>query len=88
MFYAVYNATVPKVNVCSGKAYGSAYTAMNSRSLGADMVYAWQDAEIGMMDADLAARIMYADADAATLKEKADAYRKLQSSPESAAGRG
>lgn len=88
MIYAFSNATVPKVNVIIGKAYGSAYTAMNSRSLGADMVYAWQDAEIGMMDADLAARIMYADADAATLKEKADAYRKLQSSPESAAGRG
>ena len=71
-----------------GKAYGSAYVAMNSKSLGADMVYAWPDAEIGMMDADLAARIMYADADRAAQKEKAARYRDLQSSPASAAGRG
>ena len=41
---------------------------MNSKSIGADLVYAWDNAEIGMMDASLAAKIMYADADAAELK--------------------
>ena len=46
------------------------------------------NAEIGMMDASLAAKIMYADADAQTLKEKADEYRALQSGVESAARRG
>lgn len=86
--YAFANATVPKVNVIIGKAYGSAYVAMNSKSVGADMVYAWPAAEIGMMDAALAAKIMYAGADAAALKEKADEYRELQSSPVSAARRG
>lgn len=86
--YAFADATVPKVNVITGKAYGSAYVAMNSRAIGADMVYAWPDTEIGMMDASLAAGIMYPDADAAVLKEKADEYRRLQSSPDSAAGRG
>lgn len=86
--YAFADATVPKVNVIVGKAYGSAYVAMNSKSIGADMVYAWPEAEIGMMDADLAAKIMYADADAQTQREKAEAYRQLQSSPASAAGRG
>ena len=86
--YAFADATVPKVNVVIGKAFGSAYIAMNSKAVGADMVYAWPSAQIGMMEADLAAKIMYAGADAATLKEKAAEYKELQSSPLSAARRG
>ena len=86
--YAFANATVPKVNVIIGKAYGSAYITMNSKSVGADMVYAWPQAEIGMMDAKLAAKIMYANADAATINEKASEYKELQASPLSAARRG
>ena len=86
--YAFANATVPKVNVIIGKAFGSAYVTMNSKSTGADMVYAWPTAEIGMMDAVLAAKIMYAGSDAETLKEKAAQYKELQSSPLSAARRG
>ena len=86
--YAFANATVPKVNVVIGKAFGSAYVAMNSKSIGADIVYAWATAEIGMMDANLAAKIMYANSDSATVKEKAAEYRELQSSPLSAARRG
>lgn len=86
--YTFANATVPKVNVIIGKAFGSAYVAMNSKSVGADMVYAWPTAEIGMMEAELAAKIMYADSDAATQKEKALQYKELQSSPLSAARRG
>ena len=83
--YAFANATVPKVNVIVGKAFGSAYVSMNSKSIGADLVYAWPTAEI---DAKLAAQIMYADADAETLNEKAAEYKELQSSPNSAAARG
>ena len=86
--YAFANATVPKVNVIVRKAFGSAYVSMNSKSIGADLVYAWPTAEIGMMDAKLAAQIMYADADAETLNEKAAEYKELQSSPNSAAARG
>ena len=86
--YAFANATVPKVNVIVGKAFGSAYVSMNSKSIGVDLVYAWPTAEIGMMDAKLAAQIMYADADAETLNEKAAEYKELQSSPNSAAARG
>ena len=82
------DATVPKVNVIIGKAYGSAYVAMNSKAIGADLTYAWSDAKIGMMDAKLAAKIMYADADAATINEKAAEYAELQSSVQSAARRG
>ena len=86
--YAFADATVPKVNVVIGKAFGSAYVTMNSKATGADMVYAWPTAEIGMMDANQAAKIMYADADAATIREKAAEYKNLQSSPLSAAKRG
>lgn len=86
--YAFVNATVPKVNVVTGKAFGSAYVAMNSKSTGADMVYAWETSEIGMMDAALAAKIMYADADADVIKVKATEYKELQSSPYAAARRG
>ena len=86
--YAFANATVPKVNVVVGKAYGSAYVTMNSKAIGADMVYAWPTSEIGMMDAKLAAKIMYAEEDAATINEKAEEYKELQSSPMAAARRG
>ncbi len=86
--YAFANATVPKVNVVTGKAFGSAYVAMNSKSTGADMVYAWETSEIGMMDAALAAKIMYADADADVIKVRATEYKELQSSPYAAARRG
>ena len=86
--YAFAQATVPKVNVIVGKAFGSAYVTMNSKALGADMVYAWKDAQIGMMDANLAAKIMYADSDMAVIREKASEYAKLQDSVQSAAARG
>ncbi|MDO5335862.1 MAG: carboxyl transferase domain-containing protein [Eubacteriales bacterium] len=88
MIYAFANATVPKVNVIVGKAYGNAYVAMNSKAIGADLVYAWPTAEIGMLDAALAAKIMYAGSDAETLKEKAKEYAALQSGVETAAARG
>ena len=86
--YAFANATVPKVNVIAGEAFGSAYVIMNSKSIGADLVYAWNDAKIGMMDASLAAKVMYADADAATQQEKAAEYAALQDSVDAAAARG
>ena len=86
--YAFADASVPKVNVVTGKAYGSACVVMNSKGLGADYVYAWPDAQIGMMDAGMAAKIMYPDAGADLLKEKAEEYAGLQNHVESAARRG
>ena len=86
--YAFANATVPKVNVITGKAFGSAYVAMNSKAIGADMTFAWENAQIGMMDAQLAAKIMYADQDAKVINEKAAEYAALQSSAVAAAKRG
>ena len=92
--YAFANATVPKVNVIMKNAFGSAYVMMNSKGIGADVVYAWKDAKIGMMNAESAAKIIYADeiskADSANamVAEKAAEYEALQLSTESAAGRG
>lgn len=88
MTSAFASATCPKVNLITGEAYGSAYVAMNSKSVGADFCYAWKDAKIGMMDAELAAKIMYADASADVLAEKTKEYDELQSSVVSAARRG
>ena len=44
--YAFANATVPKVNLVMGNGLGSAYLAMNSKSIGADIEYAWPTALI------------------------------------------
>ena len=86
--YAFANATVPKVNVVIGKALGSAYVAMNSKAIGADLTIAWPDAQIGSMDADLAAKIMYEGQGAEVIKEKAAEYAALQTSAAGAAKRG
>ncbi len=86
--YAFANANVPKVNVVIGKAYGTAYVAMNSKAIGADMVMAWPNAEIGTMDAKLAAKIMYEGQGADVINEKAAEYAALQTSVASAAKRG
>lgn len=88
MANAFANATVGKVNLITGKAYGSSYVFMNSKSIGADLVYAWTDAKIGMMDAQLAAKIMYPEAGADELAKKAAEYDSLQSDVTSAAARG
>ena len=86
--YAFANATVPKVSLLTGNAYGSAAVMMNSKAIGADLVYAWPDVKTGMMDARLAAEIMYVDADADKLAEKAKEYEALQSNVVTAAKRG
>ena len=86
--YAFANASVPKVNVIVGKAYGTAYTVMNSKALGADITMAWPNAEIGTMDAKLAAKIMYDGQGADVIDEKAAEYAALQTSVTSAAKRG
>ncbi|MCI8950912.1 MAG: carboxyl transferase [Lachnospiraceae bacterium] len=92
--YAFANATVPKVTVVAGQALGTAYLTMASKSIGADVVYAWPNASIGMMDGSAAAKIMYADEIAASdnasalIAQKAAAYNEKQSSAVSAARRG
>ena len=86
--HAFASATVPKVNVVIGKAYGSAYVTMNSKGIGADMVFAWENAEIGTMDAKLAAKIICSGQGADKIDECTKEYEQLQNHVESAARRG
>ncbi|MBQ4185492.1 MAG: methylmalonyl-CoA carboxyltransferase, partial [Clostridiales bacterium] len=58
LLYAFAEATVPKVTVIMRKAYGGAYIAMNSKGLGADVVFAWPIAEIAVMGASGAVAII------------------------------
>lgn len=86
--YAFANATVPKVNVIIGQAYGSAYVTMNSKAIGADITMAWPDAKIGTMDAKLAAKIICDGQGADVIDACAKEYEALQTSAASAAKRG
>lgn len=86
--YAFANATVPKVNVVIGQAMGSAYVAMNSKAIGADMTMAWPTAQIGAMDAKTAAQIMYDGQGSDVIAEKAKEYADAQTSAAGAARRG
>lgn len=52
-------ATVPRVTVVLRKAYGGAFITMNSKDLGADLVFAWPGAEIGVMGAHPAVGIIH-----------------------------
>ena len=94
MLYAYSEATVPKVSVILRKAYGGAYIAMNSKGMGADVVYAWPIAEIAVMGADGAANIIgrkrisaAADPDAERAKIIAE-YEEKFMNPYVAAARG
>lgn len=69
--YAFANASVPKVNVVYGPTYGSAYSVMNSKALGCDMVFAWENVEIGAMEAATAAKVL-GDEELKNLKNSAD----------------
>lgn len=87
-------ASVPKVSLIIGNAFGSGYLCMGSSHIGSDLTYAWTGSHIGMMDGNAAAKIMYSeeikasDAPDAFIREKTDAYNALQNSPDSAAARG
>ena len=94
LLYAFSEATVPKINVIVRKAYGGAYIAMNSKHLGADMVFAWPTAEIAVMGPAGAANIIFrkdianaADPIAAR-QEKIDEYTEKFANPYVAASRG
>lgn len=88
------SAEVPKVNVITGEAFGSAYVAMNSKHIGADLVLALEGAKVGVMDAKNAVSVMYDDeisgaADKkAALAKKAEEFDELQCNVNMAARRG
>ncbi len=94
MTAAFAGATVPKVNLITGEAFGSAYIAMNSKGIGADIEYAWPKAKISMMEPEAAVKIMYADEIAAAddknalIAEKKKVFAEEQASAMTAAKRG
>ncbi len=59
LLYAFAEATVPRITVITRKAYGGAFDVMNSKSIGADLNFAWPTAEIAVMGAKGAAEIIF-----------------------------
>jgi propionyl-CoA carboxylase beta chain len=94
ILYAYSEATVPKITVILRKAFGGAYVALNSKSIGADLVYAWPNAEIAVMGPEGAANIIFAkeinssDHPDETRKQKIEEYREKFANPYVAASRG
>ncbi len=87
-------ATVPKITVCTHKAYGGAEISMCSRSVGADIYMAWPTAELAVMGAEGAAAIIFrreiseGDDPEAKRKELSELYRKTFNNPYVAAAGG
>ncbi|WP_329172055.1 acyl-CoA carboxylase subunit beta [Streptomyces sp. NBC_01477] len=59
LLYAYCNATVPRISLVIRKAYGGAYIVMDSRSVGADLSFAWPSNEIAVMGAEGAANVIF-----------------------------
>lgn len=59
LLYAYCESTVPRVQIITRKAYGGAYVVMNSKSIGADLAYAWPSAELAVMGPQGAVEIVY-----------------------------
>ena len=94
MLFAFAAATVPKITVILGKAYGGAYLAMCSKDMGADFVYAWPTGEIAVMGAEGAVAVIYKKEIESAADPKAKQaeliaqYRKEFASPYQAAEHG
>ena len=94
LVYTFSQATVAKVNIVIKKAYGSAYVAMNSKSLGADYTYAWQGSDVAVLDPIACASVLYHDEIAASDNQaevrlaKAKEYRDAYATPLNAASKG
>ena len=87
MLFAYGSCTTPKITVILRKAYGGSYLAMCSQEMGADMVFAWPTAEIAVMGAEAAVKILYrkeisaAEDQSAKAAEMAQEYREKFASP-------
>ncbi|GEL08291.1 acyl-CoA carboxylase subunit beta [Salisediminibacterium halotolerans] len=94
ILYAYSEATVPKITVITRKAYGGAYVALNSKSIGADIVLAWPNAEIAVMGPHGAASVIFAkeikeaDDPEKVRNEKINLYREKFANPYIAAANG
>ncbi|MDN3016602.1 acyl-CoA carboxylase subunit beta [Paenibacillus sp. BSR1-1] len=94
ILFAYSEATVPKLTVILRKAYGGAYVALNSKSIGADLVFAWPNAEIAVMGPQGAANIIFSkeiqnsENPEQTRQQKIEEYREKFANPYVAASRG
>lgn len=94
LLYAYSEATVPKINVITRKAYGGAYIAMSSKHLDTDVVMAWPTAEIAVMGPEGATNIIFkndiaqSDDPIAAREDKIQEYRNKFATPFAAAQRG
>ncbi|PIC63311.1 methylmalonyl-CoA carboxyltransferase [Sporosarcina sp. P13] len=94
ILYAYSEATVPKITLILRKAFGGAYVALNSKAIGADVVYAWPNAEVAVMGAEGAANIIFArdiassEDPEATRAAKIEEYREKFANPYVAASHG
>ena len=59
LLYAYCESTVPRIQIITRKAYGGAYVVMNSKSIGADLAFAWPSAELAVMGPNGAVEIVY-----------------------------
>ncbi|MEM8923916.1 MAG: acyl-CoA carboxylase subunit beta [Actinomycetota bacterium] len=94
LLYAYCEATVPRIQVITRKAYGGAYVVMDSKGVGCDVSYAWPSAELAVMGPEGATDIVYrreiqaaADPDARRT-ELIDEYKERFANPWIAAERG
>jgi len=83
LVHAFAEATVPRVTVILRKAFGGAFITMNSKDLGADYVFAWPSAEIGVMGANPAVGIIHRRELAAAGNREAERERLAQRYAES-----
>ncbi|GAE26339.1 acetyl-coenzyme A carboxyl transferase alpha chain [Halalkalibacter wakoensis JCM 9140] len=94
ILYAYSEATVPKITVIVRKAFGGAYVALNSKAIGADLVFAWPNAEMAVMGPEGAATIIYAkeikesNTPEEVRQQKISEYRKRFANPYIAAANG
>lgn len=80
MIKALTRASMPKVNLITGEIYGSAYSIMNSKGLGADLVFMWDTANVNLINPRQAVEILYPHADSALIEQRAADYEKSHSS--------
>src|SRR4051795_1632494 len=94
LLYAYCEATVPRVQIIPRKGYGGAFVVMNSKSIGADLAFAWPSAETAVMDANGAANIIFrreiesAEDKVAKRAELVEQYRERFANPYNAGERG
>ena len=88
MVRALTCASVPKVNLIVGQIYGSAYSMMNTRGLGADYVFMWETAHVNVLHTHQALDMLDQKLEPSKLQLMSEVYEKNRSSADAMARRG